>query len=197
MSSKTKRNELYNKIKKYDDMFSESNFNDIDISALEDHFQNLLKLNSNKVLLKCVKENGKLRIKFHSFVNKDGIGYTKSYNTDYNCLFPKNIREEGVYYEILDTDITLSYGQNNNGFYRINKKNIKVLEKLKAEDIIKNMKIFEVNECVICLSEEPSLVFVPCGHVCCCSGCFSQLKNEIKCPLCRRKVLEHVERPSA
>ncbi|KAF5744188.1 mitochondrial ubiquitin ligase activator of NFKB 1 [Tripterygium wilfordii] len=39
--------------------------------------------------------------------------------------------------------------------------------------------------CVICLEHEYDAVFVPCGHMCCCMTCSSQLTN---CPLCRRRI---------
>ncbi|TKY62486.1 Mitochondrial ubiquitin ligase activator of nfkb 1 [Spatholobus suberectus] len=36
--------------------------------------------------------------------------------------------------------------------------------------------------CVICLEQEYNAVFVPCGHMCCCTTCSSHLTI---CPLCR------------
>jgi E3 ubiquitin-protein ligase MUL1 len=39
--------------------------------------------------------------------------------------------------------------------------------------------------CVICLEQDYNAVFVPCGHMCCCMSCSSQLTN---CPLCRRHI---------
>ncbi|GMH20491.1 hypothetical protein Nepgr_022332 [Nepenthes gracilis] len=39
--------------------------------------------------------------------------------------------------------------------------------------------------CVICLEQEYNAVFVPCGHMCCCTSCCSHLAN---CPLCRRRI---------
>ncbi|KAL2598938.1 hypothetical protein AAZV13_10G022600 [Glycine max] len=39
--------------------------------------------------------------------------------------------------------------------------------------------------CVICLEQEYNAVFVPCGHMCCCTACSSHLTN---CPLCRRQI---------
>ncbi|XP_057507347.1 E3 ubiquitin-protein ligase SP1-like [Actinidia eriantha] len=39
--------------------------------------------------------------------------------------------------------------------------------------------------CVICLEQEYNSVFVPCGHMCCCTVCSSHLTN---CPLCRRRI---------
>ncbi|XP_019055920.1 PREDICTED: E3 ubiquitin-protein ligase SP1-like isoform X2 [Nelumbo nucifera] len=41
------------------------------------------------------------------------------------------------------------------------------------------------DKCVICLEQEYNAVFVPCGHMCCCTSCFSHLTN---CPLCRRRI---------
>lgn len=39
--------------------------------------------------------------------------------------------------------------------------------------------------CVICLEDDYNAVFVPCGHMCCCTSCSSHLTN---CPLCRRRI---------
>ncbi|CAN0892646.1 E3 ubiquitin-protein ligase SP1 [Linum grandiflorum] len=39
--------------------------------------------------------------------------------------------------------------------------------------------------CVICLENEYNAVFLPCGHMCCCTTCCSQLSS---CPLCRRRI---------
>ncbi|KAE9463903.1 hypothetical protein C3L33_04081, partial [Rhododendron williamsianum] len=41
------------------------------------------------------------------------------------------------------------------------------------------------NLCVICLEQEYNSVFVPCGHMCCCTLCSSHLTN---CPLCRGRI---------
>ena len=47
--------------------------------------------------------------------------------------------------------------------------------------------------CSICMKDECEFreVFVPCGHVCVCSGCmlgFKSSKNKDKCPLCRVNI---------
>lgn len=39
--------------------------------------------------------------------------------------------------------------------------------------------------CVICLEQEYNAVFIPCGHMCSCTSCSTQLLN---CPLCRRRI---------
>ncbi|KAI3979919.1 hypothetical protein MKX01_042573 [Papaver californicum] len=44
--------------------------------------------------------------------------------------------------------------------------------------------------CVICLEQEYNAVFVPCGHMCCCTTCSSHLTS---CPLCRRRIEQVVK----
>ncbi|KDP21507.1 hypothetical protein JCGZ_21978 [Jatropha curcas] len=44
--------------------------------------------------------------------------------------------------------------------------------------------------CVICLEQEYNAVFLPCGHMCCCTACSSHLTN---CPLCRRRIEQVVK----
>ncbi|CAH1994126.1 unnamed protein product [Acanthoscelides obtectus] len=40
-------------------------------------------------------------------------------------------------------------------------------------------------ECVICLDMECQIIFLPCGHLCCCQNCGSKIAT---CPLCRIDV---------
>jgi hypothetical protein len=42
-----------------------------------------------------------------------------------------------------------------------------------------------VAECVVCLENEVSRLFQPCGHLCVCEGCCSNLET---CPICRAKI---------
>ncbi|KAB2616141.1 mitochondrial ubiquitin ligase activator of NFKB 1 [Pyrus ussuriensis x Pyrus communis] len=46
------------------------------------------------------------------------------------------------------------------------------------------------NLCVICLEREYNAVFVPCGHMCCCTTCSLHLTS---CPLCRRRIDQAVK----
>jgi len=138
------------------------------------------------ITLKCVKEKSKLRIKFVKFTDDDGKVSTNVYNPYYNCRFPKAIRQEGLYYEIPDTDLSLA-----GSFYRVKSGNIKIFrpEEYVAIDI-SNIKIYSVEECIICLSNLPNIVYAPCGHLCLCNECNTELskKHDHKCPLCRRKI---------
>lgn len=43
----------------------------------------------SKIIIKCVKEKNKLRIKFHSYFDSDGKEYRGAYNNTYNCQFLK------------------------------------------------------------------------------------------------------------
>ena len=43
-------------------------------------------------------------------------------------------------------------------------------------------------ECVICLDLQCEVIFLPCGHLCCCSGCANMVSSD--CPMCR-STIEH------
>ncbi|XP_077045450.1 E3 ubiquitin-protein ligase LRSAM1 isoform X2 [Agelaius phoeniceus] len=45
------------------------------------------------------------------------------------------------------------------------------------------------SECVVCMEQEPQMIFLPCGHVCCCQGCCERLCS---CPLCRQDIAQRV-----
>lgn len=49
------------------------------------------------------------------------------------------------------------------------------------------MSVYDENECVICTTYPPSIIFNPCRHLCCCSGCSIRV---LKCPMCR-EVIHH------
>ena len=52
------------------------------------------------------------------------------------------------------------------------------------ETIINTTKIFKSEECVICLSTKPDILFCDCGHICICSEC-DIVKNLGVSPMCR------------
>jgi hypothetical protein len=86
-------------------------------------------MDQEKITLRCVRESGKLRIRFHSYTNHDGKEFTNVYNNDYNCQFPKAIREEGKFYEVGPHDMAIVGGNGTKSpFYRIKKGNIKIVE---------------------------------------------------------------------
>ncbi|KAJ8346410.1 hypothetical protein SKAU_G00278110 [Synaphobranchus kaupii] len=45
------------------------------------------------------------------------------------------------------------------------------------------------SECVVCMETEPHMIFLPCGHVCCCQVCSEVLQT---CPLCRSDIAQRI-----
>ncbi|XP_005055423.1 PREDICTED: E3 ubiquitin-protein ligase LRSAM1 [Ficedula albicollis] len=45
------------------------------------------------------------------------------------------------------------------------------------------------SECVVCMEQEPQMIFLPCGHVCCCQRCCERLHS---CPLCRQDIAQRI-----
>ncbi|NWU06740.1 LRSM1 ligase, partial [Cephalopterus ornatus] len=45
------------------------------------------------------------------------------------------------------------------------------------------------SECVVCMEQEPQMIFLPCGHVCCCQSCCERL---LSCPLCRQDISQRL-----
>jgi hypothetical protein len=138
------------------------------------------------VRLKCVKEGNKLRIKIIS----------PGYSSEANCQFPKNIRVDGREYTVPKSDVVLA-DTRGKFFYRIKKNNITVHDGPAPVDPsldLSKLKVYgdeNLVECNVCMNDvlaQPDIVFVifsPCGHFCCCSGCAKQLKI---CPMCRAKI---------
>uniref|UniRef100_A0A3P8SVT0 Leucine rich repeat and sterile alpha motif containing 1 n=1 Tax=Amphiprion percula TaxID=161767 RepID=A0A3P8SVT0_AMPPE len=45
------------------------------------------------------------------------------------------------------------------------------------------------SECVVCMETGSQVIFLPCGHVCCCQVCSDALQN---CPLCRSNISQRI-----
>lgn len=80
-----------------------------------------------KIILTCAEVAGKLRIRFHSFVNDKGETFLNVYDNTYNCQFPRTIRCAGWFYEIDATDMILVVNPGKKPFYTVKQSNIKVL----------------------------------------------------------------------
>ena len=52
------------------------------------------------------------------------------------------------------------------------------------EKIINDTQTYESEECVICLSNQPNILFCNCGHLCLCTECY-KLKSLSVCPVCK------------
>lgn len=135
-----------------------------------------------QILLRCVKDYGKLRVRI----------FANGYSSEANCQFPRNLRKEGREFYVPKNAITFSQGAgaNRKFFYRINKNLITCKDDLQISVTV----IYEdedTQECNICMSEDKSIVFVPCGHYCCCNDCSSKIKI---CPMCRASISQKVRR---
>ena len=139
------------------------------------------------VLLQCVKEKSKLRVKMLS---------SNPFIKGINCQFPRAIRQEGMYYVVKSEGISLK-----GNFYSAMGKNIIVCQTASIEEVkkyvanlgvpelIKPQVIFgddDENECVICMTDAKDSVFSPCGHFITCKECSTQFD---KCPICRAKIV--------
>ncbi|XP_004479822.1 E3 ubiquitin-protein ligase LRSAM1 isoform X2 [Dasypus novemcinctus] len=47
----------------------------------------------------------------------------------------------------------------------------------------------QTSECVVCLEREAQMIFLNCGHVCCCQECCQPLRT---CPLCRQEISQRL-----
>lgn len=45
-------------------------------------------------------------------------------------------------------------------------------------------------ECVVCMEESCKIIFLPCGHLCCCSNCHEALQM---CPMCRSAIERRIK----
>lgn len=152
------------------------------------------------VILECVAEGSKLRVKMKS----------PGYLINSNCQFPRDLRIAGRKFKVPVADVKLMT-QRGKYFYSIKKKtNIEIIsdgngngdgDDGDASDIseilrdnLKNMKIYEdidTSDCAVCLSDMKNIVFIPCGHFYTCKSCSERLKT---CPICRETISECVDK---
>ena len=59
-----------------------------------------------------------------------------------------------------------------------------------------DIKVYEQNTCIFCMTDEPHNVMYPCGHNCLCNDCSGEFKKydykakgKLDCPVCKVKVL--------
>jgi hypothetical protein len=130
-----------------------------------------------EVLLRCVKEGKKLRVKI----------VTEGYYNNANCQFPRDIRVDGKMFKVPLSAVSLVQGPRGKYFYKVNKQHIE-----EVQDLPDKVYGDEEVDCVVCLSEQKTRVFVPCGHYCVCDVCESKLEK--KCPMCRQEIRTSVTR---
>ena len=63
--------------------------------------------------------------------------------------------------------------------------NINLNSKPNNKKIINAEKIFKEDDCVICLTNPPNILFCNCGHLCVCEECSKTGESLKKCPSCK------------
>ena len=145
--------------------------------------------NLDYVILECVEEGSKLRVKMKS--NRYLIGS--------NCQFPRDLRVKGRMFKVPKEHVKL-ITMRGKYFYSI--KNKSVIEIIENDDdnneinnlLLKNTKIFEdetILECSVCLCSEKDTVFIPCGHFHTCSECSKMVST---CPICRISITNRIHK---
>ena len=126
------------------------------------------------VELECIRAGSKLRVRVIS----------PGYNPNANCQFPRALRLEGRKFRVPREALRFAAGPQGTFFYRVSTKNIEVIEPTIDTS---NLTVYNVSpECVVCMSSESDIVFIPCGHFCTCAECGAKLNR--RCPMCRAGI---------
>ena len=139
------------------------------------------------ITFKCMKVGGRLRVRI----------VTSGYNPNANCQFHRAIRKDGCIYTAPVSALKFAQGPTGKFFYRVNGKMVKIVGDIDYNNsVISTIKVYgddEDTDCAVCFDNEKDVVFVPCGHYCCCDTCFKSLPTK-KCVLCRQQITQAVPR---
>ena len=172
------------------------------------HFRTHIKFTEDKFLIGDLYKNLRPVIsyalsytKLKKFYNNDFIltedNTIINYNYEYidKELYVKDLEVIlRTYYDFYDADYDLYFSvlaelENNNELIVSHTKPI-------PEDtkIINLFKIFKSEECIICLTNQPNVLFCNCGHLCYCNKCY-KLKTLSTCPICKtdNKIIRMLE----
>jgi hypothetical protein len=142
------------------------------------------------VELHIVSEGNKARVRIATWINPEGRAYDGVYNNGWNCRFPRNLRETGKRYQVPDDNVKVQMSKNGVFFYSVSTKGLVSLQRenhISKDDL---STIYETSpECVICMSADSDMIFVPCGHLCSCKTCGERLD---KCCICRVAINQRV-----
>ena len=133
----------------------------------------------------CVRDGTKLRVRIIS----------PGYKNQVNVQFPRDIRRPGAMFTAPFHAVNLRQTSSGTYFYHVARKYVSVVTPTDETPPLnlESLRIFEVDsspDCCICMSEEKSIVFMPCGHYCTCAECAQSIND--KCPICRAKIGNYV-----
>ena len=163
------------------------------------HFTTYIKFKEDKFLISDLYKNLKPIITYalsytrlRKFINYPNLFLTEDntiINYDYEYigreLYVKDLKIIlKTYYDFYDTDYDLYFSvlaelENNNEL-------IVSHEEPTPEEpkVINLFKIFKSEECIICLKNQPIILFCNCGHIPICTECY-KLKSLSACPICK------------
>ena len=110
-----------------------------------------------------------------------------NYNYKYidNELYVKDLEVIlKTHYDFYDADYDLYFSvlaelENNNELI------VSHIEPIPEDTKIINLfKIFKSDECIICMTNKPNIIFCNCGHQCYCVKCY-KIKTPSTCPICK------------
>lgn len=140
------------------------------------------------VELHCVKEGrgSKIRVRIAAYINEEGKRFGQVYNNEWNCQFPRNLRQEGKCFIVSERNVKLQTTRTGIHFYTVS---AKFLREVHASAIMPE-HVYEIStECVVCMDSVSNLIYFPCGHLCSCEECGNQLE---KCPICRKVIASRI-----
>lgn len=137
------------------------------------------------VMLKCIKVNGKLRVRI----------ITRGYYNDANCQFPRDMRIEGRTYTVPAHAISLITSRDK-WFYSVkNKRDITIVSDEEAiAMLLESITVYEdqdMIECAICYDQPKCMVIIPCGHYHTCNDCTNKISS---CPICRVRITNKINK---
>ena len=173
---------------------------DISIYSYMDniHFKTYIKFTEDMFLMGNLYSNLKPIIQY-------GLSYTilrKFYNTNFtltedntiinynykyidNELYVKDLEVIlKTHYDFYDVDYDLYFNviaelENNNELI------VSHTEPIPEDPKVINLfKIFKSDECIICMTNQPNILFCNCGHLCECVKCY-KIKTPSTCPICK------------
>ena len=59
-------------------------------------------------------------------------------------------------------------------------------EIFEGDAIKRDISVYKEDECIVCMTNKPDILFCNCGHLIVCNECYYELENN-KCPKCRKE----------
>ena len=124
---------------------------------------------------------------FHENFNliEDNTTINYSFEDDNQELYIKNLEVVlTTHYDFLNEDYSF-YFEALGELEENNELSLSTIEPINEEvKIINPSKIFKSEECIICLTNQPIILFCNCGHIPICTECY-KLKSLSACPVCK------------